>query len=162
MTIRKEQVTQYADFDNQLAELRSTSDTVRGTIKTLDDKNTQYKNAAKYLLAYNQYLPVYQELQKQSIFSKSKYETKYSGELAAFKFAAEQLEKMGVNTTVDPNKVIALVREQDSRASELAGNLRQVEERISQLRKAQEIVRSIQRDEQQKEQQRRTERGEKL
>lgn len=159
MTIRKEQVTQYADFDNKLAELRSTSDTVRGTIKTLDDKNTQYKNAAKYLLAYNQYLPVYQELQKQSIFSKSKYETKYSGELAAFKFAAEQLEKMGVNTTVDPNKVIALVREQDSRASELAGNLRQVEERISQLRKAQEIVRSIQSDEQQKEQQRRTERG---
>ena len=69
MTIRKEQVTQYADFDNKLAELRSTSDTVRGTIKTLDDKNTQYKNAAKYLLAYNQYLPVYQELQKQSIFS---------------------------------------------------------------------------------------------
>ena len=69
---------------------------------------------------------------------------------------------MGVNTTVDPNKVIALVREQDSRASELAGNLRQVEERISQLRKAQEIVRSIQRDEQQKEQQRRTERGEEL
>lgn len=162
MTIRKEQVTQYADFDNKLAELRSTSDTVRGTIKILDDKNTQYKNAAKYLLAYNQYLPVYQELQKQSIFSKSKYETKYSGELAAFKFAAEQLEKMGVNTTVDPNKVIALVREQDSRASELTGNLRQVEERISQLRRAQEIVRSIQSNEQQKEQQRRTERGEEL
>lgn len=162
MTIRKEQVTQYADFDTKLAELRSTSGTVRGTIKTLDDKNTQYKNAAKYLLAYNQYLPVYQELQKQSIFSKSKYETKYSGELAAFKFAAEQLEKMGVNTTVDPNKVIALVREQDSKANELAGNLRQVEERISQLRKAQEIVRSIQSNEQQKEQQRKTERGEEL
>ena len=166
MAIRKEQVTQYADFDNKLAELRSTSDTVRGIIKTLDDKNTQYKNAAKYLLAYNQYLPVYQELQKQSSFSKSKYETKYSGELAAFKFAAEQLEKMRVNTTVDPNKVVALVREQDSRASELAGNLRQVEERISQLRKAQEIVRNIQSNEQQKEQQkeqqRRTERGEEL
>lgn len=162
MTIRKENVTQFSDFDTNLAELKEKSGEVRGTIKNLYDKNAQYKNAAKYLLAYNQYLPVYQNLQKQGVFSKAKFETKYSGELASFKYAAEQLEKLGVNTTVDPQKVIALVQEQDGKVNELADNLQQVNGRISQIRQAQEIVKSIQTGDQQREQKHKKDKSEEL
>lgn len=152
MTIRKECVNEYGDFDKKLAELKGKSSEVRGMIKTIDDKNTQYKNAAKYLITYNQHLPVYQNLQKQAFFAKAKYETRYSGELAAFKYAAEQLKKMGVNTTVDPHKVISLVQEQDGKVDELAGKLQQADDRIMKLRQAQDIVKSIQSNEQQQQQ----------
>ena len=154
MTIRTESITEYDGFNTKLAELRGRAGEVRGTIKTIDDKNTQYKNAAKYLLAYNQYLPVHQEQQKQTIFTKAKYETRNESELAAFKYAAEQLEKMGVNTTVDPDKVIVLVQEQDNKARELTGSLKDVDDRIASIQKAQEIVNRIQNADQTKEQQR--------
>ena len=146
ITIRKENVMQYSDFDIKLNSLNELSKSVHGQVKAVDDKNNQYKNAAKYLIAYNQYLPYYQNLQKQSVFSKGKYETKYSGELASFKYAAEQLEKIGVNPTVDPDKVISLVKEQDGKVAELAADLRKVEARILQLRKAYDVVKKIQRE----------------
>lgn len=148
MTIRKESIAEYSGFNQKLAVLQAQSGEVRGTIKTIDNKNAEYKNAAKYLLAYNQYLPVYQELQKQSFRAKGKYESKYSGELAAFKHAAAQLERMGVNTSVDPNKVIVLVQEQDAKIADLNGNLRTVDKRIASLRQAQETVKRIQGNEQ--------------
>ena len=157
MTIRTESITEYDGFNTKLAELRGRAGEVRRTIKTIDDKNTQYKNAAKYLLAYNQYLPVYQELQNQSVFSKGKYENKYSGELAAFKYAAEQLEKMGVNTSVEPDKVIGLVKEQDERAAELSANLKTVDDRIIKLRQAQDVVTSIQNSDREPERQKQNE-----
>jgi hypothetical protein len=71
----------------------------------LSGKNQQYKNAAKYLIAFNQYLPIKQELEKQLPFRKAKYARLHEGELAAFDHAAAQLEKLGVNTNVDPEKI---------------------------------------------------------
>ena len=144
MTIRTESISDYNGFSTRLEELRGRTREVRGTIKTIDDKNTQYKNAAKYLLAYKQYLPVYIEWQKQSILTKGRYESKYSGELASFKYAAEQLNKMGVNPSVDPDKVLGLIKEQNERVSELSENLKTVSDKIIKLRQAQELVKSIQ------------------
>ena len=144
MTIRTENILEYDGFSTKVEELRGRAREVRGTIKAIDDKNTQYKNAAKYLLAYNQYLPVYQELQRQTFLTKSKYENKHSGELAAFKYAAERLEKMGVNPSVEPDKVMGLVKEQGDRVVELSGNLKTVDDRIIKLRQAHALVKSLQ------------------
>jgi Relaxase/Mobilisation nuclease domain. len=157
MTIRTENIAGYDGINTKLTELQGRAGEVRGTIKTIEEKSAQYKKAAKYLHAYKQYFPVYQELQKQTVFSKSRYESKYSGELAAFKHAAEQLEKMGVNTTVDPDKVMGLVKEQDGRVAELSGNLKNVDERIMKLRQAQEIVKRIANDEKESDRQRKKE-----
>lgn len=143
MTIRKEAITGYGDFEIRLTELQAKSSGVKGTMKELDGKNAQYKNAAKFLLAYNQYLPIFQELQKQNFITKSKFESRYSGELAAFKHAAEQLEKLGVNTSVDPDKVIALIADQDGKVKKLSEQLRTVDSRIMSIRKAQTIVQQI-------------------
>lgn len=148
MTIRKEQIMGCDDFSNKLTHLQNQMVEMRGTIKQLDEKNEQYKTVAKYLIAYNQHLPVYQELQKQNRFTRQLFEKRNSGDLTAFKYAVEQLEKVGVNTNVDPDKVIALVKEQDGKVVELFGQLRSVEDRILNIRKSQEIVNRLNRDNQ--------------
>lgn len=143
MTIRQENIQQENDFEIRISGLSEKAAGVRSTMTELSRKNQQYKNAAKYLLAFNQYLPIKQELEKQLPFRKAKYARLHEGELAAFDHAAAQLEKLGVNTNVDPEKVLTLVKEQDGKVSELSAALKETTAKIDALRQAQRIVKEI-------------------
>lgn len=143
MTIRQENIQQENDFEIRISGLSEKAAGVRSTMTELSGKNQQYKNAAKYLIAFNQYLPIKQELEKQLPFRKAKYARLHEGELAAFDHAAAQLEKLGVNTNVDPEKVLTLVKEQDGKVSELSAALKETTAKIDALRKAQRIVKEI-------------------
>lgn len=160
LTIRKENIQQESDFDIRIGTLSEKATTVRSTMTELSGKNQQYKNAAKYLLAFKQYLPVKQELEKQTLFTKKKFAGLHESELRAFDHATEQLEKLGVNTNVDPEKVIALVRDQDGKVSDLAAALKEVTAKIDSIRRAQQIVKDIQRATEQPEHDKKKERGE--
>lgn len=143
MTIRQENIQQENDFEIRISGLSEKAAGVRSTMTELSRKNQQYKNAAKYLIAFNQYLPIKQELEKQLPFRKAKYARLHEGELAAFDHAAAQLEKLGVNTNVDPEKVLTLVKEQDGKVSELSAALKETTAKIDALRQAQRIVKEI-------------------
>lgn len=143
MTIRQENIQQENDFEIRISGLSEKAAGVRSTMTELSGKNQQYKNAAKYLIAFNQYLPIKQELEKQLPFRKAKYARLHEGELAAFDHAAAQLEKLGVNTNVDPEKVLTLVKEQDGKVSELSAALKETTAKIDALRQAQRIVKEI-------------------
>lgn len=143
LTIRKENIQQESDFDIKVNELLEKASGVRSTMNDLAEKNKQYKDAAKYLLAFKEYLPIKQEAEKQTLFTKKRFLSKHESELLAFDHAAAQLEKLGVNTNVDPDKVITLVKDQDSKISDLSTALQKVTDRISDIRKAHELVESI-------------------
>lgn len=143
LTIRKENIQQESDFDIKVNELLEKASGVRSTMNDLAEKNKQYKDAAKYLLAFREYLPIKQEAEKQTLFTKKRFLSKHESELLAFDHAAAQLEKLGVNTNVDPDKVITLVKDQDSKISDLSTALQKVTDRISDIRKAHELVESI-------------------
>lgn len=148
LTIRKENIQQESDFDIRINELSVKAADVRLTMTELSAKNQQYKDAAKYLLAFRQYLPIKQEYEKQNIFTKKRFAGLHESELRAFDHASDQLEKLGVNTNVDPEKVIALVKDQDGKVSDLAEALREVTDKIDTIRKAQHIVKTIQQQQQ--------------
>lgn len=160
LTIRTEDIQQENDFDIRIGALSEKATEVKGTVKEVSGKNQQYKEAAKYLLAFKQYLPIKQEAAKQLPFAKKKYEQRYESELRAFDFAVAQLEKLGVNTNVDPDKVIALVKDQDGKAADLTAALKSVTDRIDAIKRAQTIVKSVQGDEQARTQEKKKERGE--
>lgn len=143
MTIRQENIQQENDFEIRISGLSEKAAGVRSTMTELSGKNQQYKNAAKYLIAFNQYLPIKQELEKQLPFRKAKYARLHEGELAAFDHAAAQLEKLGVNTNVDPEKVLTLIKEQEGKVSELSAALKETTAKIDALRQAQRIVKGI-------------------
>lgn len=131
--------TEYSGFGERLSELQEKNVEVKGMIKDLDRKNMQYKNAVKYLVSCNKNLPVFNELQKR-VFDRKKFEERHGGELAEFRYAAAQLEKMGVNPAVDPDKVLNLVADQNQKVSDLEN----VGRRIDSIRKARDIVEQIQ------------------
>jgi len=143
MTIRQEGITGENDFDVRVDALSEKAKEARGTMKTLSEKSRQYKEAAKYLIAYKDYLPYKEAAAKQTVFTRKKYESRYESELRVFAHAEAQLEKLGVNTNVDVEKVIALVKDQDVKVSEISGSLKDIMSRLIAIRQAQQLVKEI-------------------
>jgi Relaxase/Mobilisation nuclease domain. len=141
--IRRENIRGVSDFDIKIDELKEQSRKVKADIKILDSKNSQYKEVAKYLVAYNKYLPIMQQYQKRSFITKKNFYKKYESELLAFEHALKQLEKLGINTNVDPDKVVELVRQQTQKTTELHTRFKQTEGRIDELRNAKKLVENI-------------------
>src|SRR5690554_3843138 len=144
LTIRQENISSESDFDLKVNELQEKATSVKATMKLLVEKNHQYKETAKYLLAFNQYLLIKQEAQSVlAPFAKKRFLAEHESEIQAFDHAVAQLEKLGVNTNVDPEKVITLVKDQDNKISELSKYLKEVSARISSIKNAHTLVNSL-------------------
>ena len=141
--LRRETISKLRDFDIRIDLLKEQSRVIKGNMKQLDDKNTQYKEAAKYLVSYNKYLPIKQQYDKQSMLTKKGFYSKHESELLAFEHALKQLEKMSININVNPEKVVELVKQQTGQISELQAQYKQTDNRIDELKKAQEMVQKI-------------------
>lgn len=140
VAIRREAVEGPGDFEDKIAALQARTIEVQSMLQEVDTKNKQYADAAKYLLTYREYLPIVQAASQQTKFTRAKYEARYQGELTAFGHAVKQLEKIGVNTNVDPDKVLELVKQRTTAATDLRDKLESINSQINDLRKAQEIV----------------------
>nr|WP_315021737.1 relaxase/mobilization nuclease domain-containing protein [uncultured Aminipila sp.] len=149
-TIRKENINQMGDFENKIEELMTKSNEMKDLMKTLDEKNMQYQKAAKYLITFNEYLPIKQELATHSVFTRKKFAQKYESELKAFEFAVEKLENMKVNSNVDPDKVLNLVKEQGRQVSEVNLKFKHINVQIEKIREVKKLVEELQHGEQSK------------
>ena len=50
---------------------------------------------------------------------------------------------MSINTTIDPEKIVELLKQQTGQISELQAQYKQTDSRIDELKKAQEMVQTI-------------------
>ena len=143
--LHRETISKLSDFDIRIDTLKKQSIVIKVDMHQLDGKNAQYKQAAKYLLSYHKYLPIKQQQDRQStILTKNKrFYSKHESELLAFEHALKQLEKLSINTTVNPDKVVELVKQQSSQISELQAKYKQTDSRIDELKKAQDMVQKI-------------------
>lgn len=140
LTMNKENLTSSSDFDLKISDLKEKRDNIKQTIKELENKNSQYKEVAKYLITYNKYADIKINLGKQSIFKRKEYENKYAGELRELEFVEKKLAHMGVNTNVDPDKVVELIKSQDKEVSELNLKLKEIESKIEDLNNKKNII----------------------
>ena len=143
LTIRREGINKDEDFAARIDQLKVRAAEVRERLTTLREKNTQYTIVWKYLRSWHDGLPIAQERDRLRGTKKEKYAELHAGELAMFEHAGRQLQKMGVNTEVDPDKVLGLLSDQEDRTSSLNGDLKKVTDRIDQLRKTEALVRSL-------------------
>ena len=147
VTIRREGVEHADGFDSKIEELKDKVAKVRATIQDYDTKSQHYKRAAKYLITYRDYAPLAMEREQQTIFTRTGFVARHEQELAAREHAVEQLERMGVNTNVDPDKVLELVKQQVQHSAELHTEIDKIAERIDALTKAKEVVARVERAE---------------
>jgi len=141
--LRHETITKLSDFEIKIDALKTQSKVIKGNIKQLDGKNAQYKEAAKYLVSYHQYLPIKQQHDQQTIFTKKGFYNSHESELLAFEHAIKQLEKLSINTTVNPEKVVELLKEQTGQILALQAQYKQTDSRINELKKAHDMVQKI-------------------
>lgn len=141
--MKTENISSEKDFDSKLLSLQEQLSTASNSIKTLRDKSAVYKNAAKYLIAYNQYLPIKQAADRQLPFAKNKFLRDNESELKSFDFAAAQLEKLGVNTNVDPDKVKELIINQDHQIQDLSNSVKEITDKITTIKDIQNLSQEI-------------------
>ncbi|WP_099205804.1 relaxase/mobilization nuclease domain-containing protein [Scatolibacter rhodanostii] len=140
LTIRREKIERYDDFDIRKEKLSETLQHSQKQVEQMNRKNQEYTQAAKYLLAYHDTLPIWQEYESCSLLKKSFYHKEHKEQLDKYKFALEQLKKMKVNATVDPDKVINLVKYQNDSVEEINQRMQNVQERVEKVQLAQNIV----------------------
>ncbi|HHY08917.1 MAG TPA: relaxase/mobilization nuclease domain-containing protein [Corynebacteriales bacterium] len=150
-TIRNEKINNYNDFDDKISNLLNIVGEIKSSMKILDEKNIQYKNAVKYLVAYNDYLKYHEEYQKKGILTKQKYFNKYESEIRAFNHAVDMLNNINVNVNVDPDKVMNLVNEKDKEIDTMHSKINFIENRIEKIRNAKNLVDEINRVDKEKE-----------
>jgi len=141
--LRHETISKLSDFEIRIDALKAQSTVIKGDMKQLDGKNAQYKEAAKYLVSYHQYLPIKQQHDRQSIFTKKQFYSRHESELLVYDHALKKLEMMSINTTVNPDKVLDLVKQQTRQIAELQAQYKQTDSRINELNKAQDMVQKI-------------------
>ncbi len=95
------------------------SSKLKEKIKSLEAKNRQYKNAAIYLVTYNKYLSIYEELNKKAAVLKKSSERKHEREIRTFNHEALQSPKMNINPNLGADKAIALIKDQDTEINNL-------------------------------------------
>jgi hypothetical protein len=141
--IYAESITKLPDFEDRIDDLRKESYSVKETIKALDQKSIRYKNVAKYLNTYNQYKDIKMKYEKQLPFFKKKYYKKNESELKLFNRAEEKLEALGVNTNVDPNKIITLVEKQRNDIDKIKDDFDKLNKRLDKVRKGHALANKI-------------------
>lgn len=140
LLIRQEGITDMEGFASRLADLERKQASLQASIATLQTKNEAYKKAAGFLVTYHTYLPVKLASMELSGKARRSYELTHKGELDAWSYAEGQLEKLGVMAEVDPDKVLALVKEQDREISALKAQAGELSSRAAALERAQEDV----------------------
>lgn len=144
LTIRREDINQYSDFELRYSEVSDKSQEVQETMKLLDEKNRSYKDVAKCLVTYNEILPIIEGAESQPTRNRQKYLNHYAQEIERFNFAVKRLEQHNVKLNVDPDKVTALVQEQDRKVSALNETFKEAQNRLVAIRQAQNVVDRVQ------------------
>lgn len=143
--LRRERIETEDDFGKATDALQKRIGELHEQIVVIKEKSSQYKLAAKYLVAYNQYKNYRLELlNKRNPAKIAEFKALHDGELKALDYATQQLQKMGVNLDVDPEKVTALTEEQTREVSELTAKSRELSDRVRSIIAAQNVVERIQ------------------
>lgn len=117
-TIYAEHITQEGDFATRLSTLLDRIEQTESDISGMEEKIGQYQTAAKYLLA----------AQNPMI------------DPATGQYVREQLNKMGVNPAVDPQRVNDLITEKQSKVEGLKQELKKIKGRIKALQRTQKLT----------------------
>ncbi len=137
------------DFDVQIHALDQRAAEIRTKITGLEDKNKSYALAARCLQTYQKLLPIWQSVQYAPFFMRKHYMATHKTELDAFHQAEAALKRLGVNDTVEPEKVANLVQHQVQQIEHLKQQLENIKSMQQELIRSQSDVREIQQEQEQ-------------
>lgn len=142
-TIKHEEIAATKDFDASIAEIDGDITAATEKIDHLKELNSNYINIAKLLVVYNKYKHLKEEAMQKPAFQRMRFEQIHAEEFAAFDYAAAQLEKNGIMTNADPDKVIQLAKQKIKIISDIDAQIASCKQRVDKIRKARNITLQI-------------------
>lgn len=142
--LHREDIKQIDDFETKINKLLNRAEQLKKQIGVLEEKNSQYKLAVKYLMAVHELEPVELELQLlRKPKRREEYRQAHASELTLLQRSREELQRMNVNCNVDPDKVQELVRQQDREVADLSAITRELANRVIALQETKNAVEAI-------------------
>lgn len=136
---RREKVDTFLQYDKRIEELKKHCKEIRNSLKDLDQRNNQYRQVTKYLVAYQKYLPLDQELERTPTRRQKGFMKKYESELRVFAHAQTELQRNGIATT-GMNQIVEIMKRQSQDTDQLKAKFRDTEARIQNLGRAKELM----------------------
>lgn len=143
LTIRKNDIQNFSDFDTKILELTERIRTVKTSIKEIDLKNNEYMIVVKYLRICDEYQPIINELHKKPIVTRAKFEKMHKNEITAFHHALKELEKRGLTINVDAEKIVKLVSNQEQTMLGLSDSVNFIEKQLKSITAAKKQIEMI-------------------
>lgn len=141
--IKREEIAATSDFDKCIEIIDQDINTAAEKIAELKDLNSSYTRIAKFLVVYNKYKYLKEEAAQKPAFQRLRFEQIHAEEIEAFDYAAAQLEKNGIMTNADPEKVVQLAKQKIKNISDLDEHIDANTRRANQIRKARDITLQI-------------------
>lgn len=113
-------------------------------LKDLTQKCEQYAIAARCLQTCQTMEPIWKEYLTQTGSAQRKYVRQHHGDIDAYKLACDTLEKLGVHTDVDPNKVLNLIADRHKQIDDMQAHLKELQAQEKELCEMQKTVKEIQ------------------
>ena len=133
-----------ADFDKQISAYQREEMKLRNKITELRSKSKIYAATAHNLQACHTYKSVWLEYASKPLAQKDTFYKQNEAALQAYSRAASQLDKMGISLGTEPEKVIQLVTETESRIADLIAELEIVRKTNQAIQEDKEKVEQIQ------------------
>lgn len=146
LLIRQEGIEDAAGFDARLKELAQKQASVQDSIGKLQARTAAYQKVARYLVTWHEYQPVKLQAMQLSGKAQRSFERTHEAELSAWSYADRQLEQMGVRPELEPEKVLALVKEQEREENELKVQADRLADQTAALEAARQELERVQQE----------------
>ena len=133
-----------ADFDKQISAYQREEMKLRNKIAELRSKSKIYAATAHNLQACRTYKSVWLEYASKTLAQKDTFYKQNEAALQTYCRAASQLDKMGISSLVDSEKVQQLVSETEAQINKLITQLENLQQIVKTLQLSKETVEKIQ------------------
>lgn len=133
-----------ADFDKQISTYRREEMKLCNEITELRSKSKTYAATTHNLQVCHTYKSVWLEYASKPLAQKDTFYKKNEAALQAYSRAASQLDKMGISSLVDSEKVQQLVSETEAQINKLITQLENLQQIVKTLQLSKETVEKIQ------------------
>ena len=133
-----------ADFDKQISAYQREEIKLRNEITELRSKSKIYAATAHNLQACRTYKSVWLEYASKPLTQKDTFYKQNEAALQTYSRAASQLDKMGISSLVDSEKVQQLVSETEAQINKLITQLENLQQIVKTLQLSKETVEKIQ------------------
>lgn len=133
-----------ADFDKQISAYQREEMKLRNEIAELRSKSKTYAATAHNLQVCRTYKSVWLEYASKPLAQKDTFYKQNEAALQAYSRAASQLDKIGISSLVDSEKVQQLVSETEAQINKLITQLENLQQIVKTLQLSKETVEKIQ------------------